>query len=121
MGVDVMQKETLHVRQAIGQNIREMRLRLRLTQEQLAEKTELSVQSMSALENGLHFAKMGTYCKIATVLAIPIHVLFREQRAGGDEADDEMLSLFNSCTKDTKKTLLNVVREITGHIRDIIN
>ena len=107
-----MQKETFQIRQAIGKNIREGRQQLGLTQEQFAEIVELSVQSLSALENGAQFARMGTYYKIAEALTLPLGSLFAMQLFQDCALDEQLRLLLYDFETDEKKALLDIIRTI---------
>ena len=82
-----MQNKTELTRQHIGINVREGRKRLGLTQEQFAEILGISVQSISAMENGVQFSYMDTYCKVSEALAIPLCSIFMPQQTPDDDLD----------------------------------
>jgi len=107
-----MQQETFQIRQIIGENIREGRRRLEVTQEEFAEAVDLSVQSVSSLENGMKFARMDTYFKIAETLELPIHLLFSEQLSQDNILDGQHHLLFYDCKADEKKALIKIMAEI---------
>ena len=107
-----MHQETLFVRQIIADNIREGRQRLGLTQVQFAEVVEFSVQTLSALENGLQFAKMDTYCRIAESLSLPIHMLFYPQQSQDETVAEQLRVLLFDCEVNEKRALLNILKEI---------
>ena len=60
----------------LGQRIRFERLKKGLSQEELAEKTDLSRRAISCIECGVNDAKYTTLLKIADALEIDISVLF---------------------------------------------
>ena len=60
----------------LGQRIRFERLKKGLSQEQLAEKTDLSRRAISCIECGVNDAKYTTLLKIADALKTDISVLF---------------------------------------------
>lgn len=60
----------------LGQRIRFERLKKGLSQEQLAEKTDLSRRAISCIECGVNDAKYTTLLKIADALETDISVLF---------------------------------------------
>jgi len=112
-----MQEKTFQIRRVIGENIREGRRRLEVTQEQFAQEVELSVQFVSALENGMQFARMDTYCKIAEIIKIPLHALFISQQSQDDMLDKQHQIIFSDCETDEKKALLNIIVEIKAFLR----
>ena len=114
-----MQQKTSQVRQLIGDNIRVYRQQLELTQAQLAEKTELSIQSLSKLENGLQFSRMDTYCRVAEALLVPLHSLFIAPELQIDNLVNKYSALFFDCDEGEKRALLNILIEIKSLIRAI--
>lgn len=60
----------------LGQRIRFERLKKGLSQEELAEKTDLSRRAISCIECGVNDAKYTTLLKIADALDIDISLLF---------------------------------------------
>ena len=107
-----MKQNTFSVRQVIGEKIREGRRHLGLTQEQFAEVVGLSFQFLSILENGMQFARMDTYCRIAEALSLPLYVLFQEKHSGDDALDAQLRFILSNCDSDEKRALLNIVIEI---------
>jgi len=62
----------------VGNRIRQERLRLNMTQERLAELTDLSVAFIGQIERGDNRASLVTIQKIADALNVPISKLFTE-------------------------------------------
>ena len=56
---------------SIGKHIREQRIRKNWKQEQLAEKTELSVVYIGMIERGEKLPKLETFIKLLNVLEVP--------------------------------------------------
>ena len=71
-----MANENLTVLAIFSSNVKLIRRDRHLTQEQLAEKTELTVKYISHLERGLSFPSAETLDKIASALNVPIYRLF---------------------------------------------
>ncbi len=59
----------------LGRTIRRFRKKAKLTQEQLAEKTQLSITHIGYLEIGHHRPSLKTLHKIATVLKVKVNEL----------------------------------------------
>jgi transcriptional regulator with XRE-family HTH domain len=59
-----------------GQRLQALRLNAGITQAQLAEKTGLTVESISNMERGLFGPKFENLEKIAAVLKVPVKDLF---------------------------------------------
>lgn len=60
-----------------GQAVRSLRLARGLTQEQLAEKAGLHINSVSLVERGLTPAALDTICAIADALETQLNEIFR--------------------------------------------
>lgn len=69
----------------IGLRIRARRLERRLTQEQLAEAIDRSVETVSNLERGVSLPNDATLDRLAQALDVSIDDLFNERRAGGSK------------------------------------
>ena len=68
------------IRPEIGKKIRELRLRLGLTQEELAARTELTKGFISQLENDVTSPSIATLMDILEALGTNISAFFTEQR-----------------------------------------
>ena len=65
----------------IGERIRELRNQNGLTQEELADRTELTKGFISQLERGLSSASVATLSDIVTCLGTNLSEFFREEQA----------------------------------------
>ena len=59
----------------IGRNVRRIRMEKGLTQEKLAEKTELSLTVIQKVETGQSGSRLETLIRIASVLGVSLDVL----------------------------------------------
>jgi len=107
-----MRNKAFLTRQIIGENVREGRKRLGLTQEQFAEVLGISVQSISAMENGTQFSYMDTYCKVSEALGIPLYSVFMPQQTSKDDLDMQIRSFFIECDADEKRAMLKIMEVI---------
>lgn len=80
---------TATLRRKFGENIRALRLARGLTQEGLAEKSELSVDAVRRVEWGTISPSLDTLSKLASGLDISLRTLFStfEQRRRDDVAE----------------------------------
>jgi len=69
----------------IGLRIRAHRLERRLTQEQLAEAIDRSVETISNLERGVSLPNEATLVRLAQVLNIGLDDLFKERKTGSSK------------------------------------
>jgi len=112
-----MKPKTFLIRQVIGENIRTGRRKLNLTQEQFAESSQLSVQFLSAIENGTQFARMDTYFRISEALKLPFHTLFYKRQFGEDALIGQYHILLWDCDANEKNGLLQIMNEIKAFRR----
>lgn len=68
----------------MGRRIHERRKTLRLSQEQLAEKAEITKQTVSRIENGLREPGAGNLLKIAKALDVSADYLLSGEYTGAD-------------------------------------
>jgi transcriptional regulator with XRE-family HTH domain len=66
------------MKQALGMRIRASRRLSRLTQEQLAERVEKSVQTISSIERGIYLPGLDTLQAIASALNVPVGSLLED-------------------------------------------
>jgi len=64
------------IKKNLGLRLRELRLKKHLTQEQLAEKTGLSVTFVGLIERGVNIPSVKTCNKIARALGVTLDELF---------------------------------------------
>lgn len=59
-----------------GKRLQQLRIDAGMTQEQLAAKIDLTIESISNIERGIHGPKFENLEKIAAVLKIPVKEMF---------------------------------------------
>jgi len=59
-----------------GKKLQELRRQSGLTQEELADEIELTVESVSNIERGVHGPKFDTLERLALALGVPVVALF---------------------------------------------
>ena len=64
---------------AVGHRIKNARTQLGLTQEAVAERTELSGQYWSLIENGRYRGSISTYLQMATAVGLTLNDLFYDE------------------------------------------
>lgn len=60
----------------LGKRIKEVRKNRNLTQEELAEKVNIDITTLSGIESGRHFPSLVTLEKIAKILDVALTTLF---------------------------------------------
>lgn len=64
------------LKEQFGKRLQQLRTEAGLTQEQLAAKIDLSIESISNIERGIHGPKFENLEKIAKVLKVPVKEMF---------------------------------------------
>jgi transcriptional regulator with XRE-family HTH domain len=95
----------MNLRQMIGARIKEIRVKRKLTQEQLAEKIEINPKYLSSIERGLENPTLNTFQKLSESLDVNLENIFNHVQIENpaerktliisllDQADDEQLKL----------------------------
>ena len=79
-----MATENPTVLAVFSKNIKLIRKEQKMTQEQLAEKSDITVKYISHLERGLSFPSAETLEKLAVALDVPVYRLFFPERTEGE-------------------------------------
>jgi transcriptional regulator with XRE-family HTH domain len=99
----------MELRKSLGYRIRLFRKAKKLTQERLAELTELSVTFIGTTERGENCPSLKTCHKIAESLGIPLSELFVFQDGGEKE---KRISRFCSELRDVDEETAELVMEV---------
>lgn len=94
----------------IGQKIRKYRKAQGLSQEQLAEMTEISVTHMSHIETGNTKLSLPVLVKMAEILQVQTDDLLFEEFNGKHRVQQEIIDILDSCNEKELKILLEVLR-----------
>ena len=73
-----MENDDFEYRKKIGKKVKLARIRLGLTQEELAEKLSLSTRYISQIERGISFGTASTIINICRTLGISANELFED-------------------------------------------
>jgi len=107
----------MELKQLFGLNLKRYRKQMRLSQEELSEKVNISVKHLSKIERGLTFISADLLEKISTNLGISVARLFCAENE--NIYDDNILNKFD---RITEKHLIRAMEGIKGDIRkDDIN
>lgn len=94
----------------IAKRIKESRKLAGLTQEQLAEKIDISTNAVAKLENNLMTASLQTLVNIANVLSMDMESLFINQLEDSDKSLDEFLdNLIHGLSHKDKEFIIHVI------------
>ena len=103
----------MEIRKSLGDRIRSFRKAKQLTQERLAELTELSVTFIGTAERGLQCPSLKTCAKIAKALGVPLNDLFLLQDCSERE---KRIHQFCSELKDADGPTADLVMEVGATI-----
>ncbi len=98
----------------VGQNIRQMRQKSGLTQEELANISGLSQGYINQLESGKRKFTQKTLCAIAEALDLPLNSFFKEE--GEESRVRERPEAY--ARKFTDRDILKVLKGLPPHIAD---
>ena len=95
----------------IGHRIKEIRESRGYTQEQLAEKLNLSVQHVSVIERGVKSPRLDTFIRIANILEINADYLLKDVlRVSSQLMSNELYKMLGQVSEKEKRRILEVVR-----------
>lgn len=100
----------------MGRNIARIRNKNHLTQEQLAEKINISTVFVSQIETAVRKPSLETIHKISVALNTTIDSLIDNNKIQAKY--DEFLTLLQDKNADEISFILNVLREICSNIKD---
>jgi len=112
-------KKARGVNAAIGQRIRVLRKQMLLTQEELAERAEMSHQYLAQVERGQRNASVASIQQIAAALGVSLEDIFRfPHNRPLAEIDEQLVSsltlLLAKASPRSKKLALAILREIVA-------
>jgi transcriptional regulator with XRE-family HTH domain len=106
------------INERIGARVREFRRRKHITQEALAERTDLSATFIGSIEAGRKGVSTLTLTKIATALGITAStLLLDEQLKDSDALGLEATELFADCSAFETRLLLDILAEVKRSLR----
>lgn len=101
----------------LGKRIREQRNKLHLTQEALAEQTEISDSYMGQIERGERQLALDTLVKLANRFGVTIDYLLADSVSVKDDAfTNELLELLTNRTSAEKRLALDVIKIMLSHL-----
>ena len=94
----------------IGQKIRKIRKAHGLSQEELAEKVNISTTHMSHIETGNTKLSLPVFVDIATALEVRLDDLLDNPTATTSSSLDEIAAILERCTAQEAKVIADVVK-----------
>ncbi|CDF42740.1 transcriptional regulator [Roseburia sp. CAG:182] len=97
----------------LGQRIRRERQNLHLTQEQLAEKLNVSSAYIGFVERGERNLTLNKLSLLADILGVSIDYLLSDDTGSSPSANEkQMLSLFASASREDQELILDLMRTV---------
>lgn len=102
-------------RKLLGKRIREERTRIGLTQEQMAERINVSTTYIGFVERGERSVTLEKLIQLAECFHVPIDTLLHEIPDDGPEAKENQLqTLWNRASNDDKDLILSIAEVIVA-------
>ena len=102
----------MDIKSIFGKNLKLYRKAKRLSQEQLAEKVDISVKHLSSIERGQTFVSADLLQRLAISVEVPVFCFFLNE--GENFYTDGML---NTLDKIIEKNLIKAIETIKSDIR----
>lgn len=102
----------------IGERIRYFRVTKNMSQEELAEQTELSRVLISCIERGERIPSLETVIKITNVLEVNINDILAENLTVSNSAyDSDFFDLLLDCSKNENDILIKAITALKNILR----
>lgn len=110
--------------QIVGDRIRRVRKGLHMTQEAIAERTDLTGQYWSLIETGRYRGSILTYLQIASALGVTLNDLFYDEaeniRIQPTPEYAEMLAGLNEYEKQVLLCMIFAMKDALMRLRDML-
>ena len=94
----------------MGDRVKDLRKKKRLTQEQFAEKIGVSVQYVSEIERGISMPSMQVFVKILEVLDASADYLLRDMVSSGNlYGDKQIATKLERLAPNQRRTLMAII------------
>lgn len=101
----------------LGKRIKEERLKLNFTQEQLAEYTDISTAYMGQIERGERNVTLDTLLRISNRLDVSIDYLLKDSvNIDSDNIIEQFKQLIDGKSLNHKQMAISVVRTMFSHL-----
>ena len=103
-------------RKLLGRRIREERIRIGLTQEQIAEKINVSTTYVGFIERGMRSVTLEKLILLSECFQLPIDALLHDAPACPPEAakEQQLKMLWSKASDHERDTILSIIKVITG-------
>ena len=104
----------------IGKRIKEERIKLNMTQEELAEKVDVDVKFISHIERNAGLPSLGTFIKLSEALSVPVESLLSEEKNSKKKnkiITEQIENLISDLTTEQQKKIIKALKEIKSLIK----
>ena len=101
------------IKQRLGENVKRIRKEQHLTQFQLAEKAELSEETVKNIELSRCWTSDKNLAKLTKALEVDIHSLFLPVNSSFDDDSQDSVIIKNAIADNLKHYVNSVLKEIT--------
>ena len=105
-------KDEKELKKILGKNISIRRKRMGFSQEKLADKADLSKNTISDIEKGDKFASATTLVNLAKVLQTEVYELLKPENVSPDNAADIITKYSNKVKDAVEKLEKNYIRNM---------
>ena len=104
---------------ALGKHIKAVRKAMKMTQEQLALKSNVSVKYIANIENGKQNPSFDILSAILHVLPLSLDSVINPNLSEAERECRELESIYFSCPPEMRKTLLDATRSLAIHLTEL--
>lgn len=101
------------IKDTLGKNIKILRARRGLSQANLSEKADISINFLSNIERGIKFPQPDMLSKIANALGVEVNELFLEHLVTG-EGNELLNHMSEDLTKNVNLAMAEVFKRYLG-------
>lgn len=98
----------------VGRNLKQARLDKKYTREQLAERMDISVRYLTAIENETRRPGLEVLYRLIHSLGISADVIFYSDN-GKDTDDQHIMYLYQNCSDRDKVLIRNLLDSMSDH------
>ena len=104
---------------ALGKHIKAVRKAMKMTQEQLALKSNVSVKYIANIENGKQNPSFDILSAILHVLPLSLDSVINPNLSEAERECRELESIYFACPPEMRKTLLDAKRSLAIHLTEL--
>ena len=105
-----MMSHFMYDKAAVGARIREIRQTMQLTQEKLAEKTDISLRSITDIERSIVGLSLETLMALCTTLHVTPNDLLLPTQKDGDQELEWAISALTNADDHVRSSAIDILR-----------